>query len=106
MDLGQAVARALSGHRQVDVAERLGVSQNSISRWKTGDQRPALDQIAALEEACGRPRGFVLRLAGYVDDVVDVETAISADPELDDIGRGVVRSAYRNYLEILRNRAG
>ena len=65
--LPQAVRRCYEGRlRQEDVAQALGVHQSKVSKWATGTMRPTVEEISALEDACGRSRGFVLALAGLV----------------------------------------
>lgn len=71
------------------------MAQNTISRWSTGDVEPALADIARLEEACGVPRGFVLRSAGFVVDALSAEEAIEADPRLDLPRRELILATYR-----------
>lgn len=99
MELHEAIRRAYAGrYTQADLARALGVDQTTVSSWSRGNSRPTLEQLAALEDACDRPLGFVLRLAGFVEDVVDVPGAVAVDPCLDDLGRDVVLNAYRAYL--------
>ena len=69
--------------------------QNTISRWSTGEVEPALGDIARLESACGLPRGFVLRSAGYVDESHSAEDAIATDPRLDTPRRELILATYR-----------
>lgn len=53
-----------------------------------------LEQMATVEEACGRPPGFLLRAAGYLVDL-DTAAMIETDPALDDGGRVAVLGAYQ-----------
>ncbi|HEY1119935.1 MAG TPA: helix-turn-helix transcriptional regulator [Acidimicrobiales bacterium] len=100
MELHDAIRHAYAGRlRQIDLAAKLGVDQTAISRWSRGTSRPQLEEIAAIEAACDRPRGFVLRLAGFVDEVVDVATAVAVDPALSDQGRRIVLTTYRSVVE-------
>lgn len=100
MELHEAIRQAYAGRlRQVDLAERIGVDQTAISRWSRGTSRPQLEEIAAIEAACDRPRGFVLRMAGFVDEVVDVLAAVAVDPALSDQGRLIVTTTYRSVIE-------
>lgn len=94
--LAAAIRQAYRGRlTQSQLAEALGVAQNTISRWSTGDVEPALADIARLEEACGVPRGFVLRSAGFVADAQSAEEAIEADPRLDVPRRELILATYR-----------
>lgn len=67
-----------------DLAERLDVSPPTVSRWETMNRAPSLDLLPRFDALLGRPRGEVLRRAGYVDDidVPDVEAAIRSDHRL------------------------
>jgi len=94
--LAAAIRQAYRGRlTQSQLADALGVAQNTISRWSTGDVEPALADIARLEQACGVPRGFVLRSAGYVADALSAEEAIEADPRLDVPRRELILATYR-----------
>lgn len=42
---------ALKGLKNIDVAERLGVSEANVSRWLRGDQNLKLDTIYSLADA-------------------------------------------------------
>lgn len=93
-ELGRALRSARGDATQAAIAQAIGVDQPSVSRWERGEASPSLDQIAAYEEAAGRPRGYVLVAAGYVDDVPSVERALAADRDLDDEQRAFVLRAY------------
>lgn len=45
--------RKSKGLTQEQVAQRLGASQITVSRWETGERRPDLNAQAALAEALG-----------------------------------------------------
>lgn len=103
VNIAEAVGEALKGHTQDDVADRMNAgklelpyraTQARISRWKNGEVVPSPVELAALEDACGRQRGFVLRLAGLVEDAKTVRSAIESDPNLDDISRTFVLEVY------------
>lgn len=82
-----------AGVTQEQLAERLGVHQTTVSTWLLGKAQPPLRHLPAIDELCGQPKGHVLRLAGYVDDV-DVKSALASDPSLDPDGRGMVVRLY------------
>ena len=103
MDPGQALRAARGKHTQQEIAARMGVSQNAISDWERGRNRAGLDDIAAFEEAAGRPRGWVLRAAGYVAENAGVVEAIRADPLLEDVFRDALISLYQHGVEHARN---
>jgi transcriptional regulator with XRE-family HTH domain len=83
---------------QTELANVLGVAQNTISRWSTGEVEPRLDDIAAIEDACGLTRGHILRAAGYVANTASPEEAVAADHRLDPARRDLLVAAYRAAL--------
>lgn len=102
-DFGRAFRRAYeaAGLTQVDLADRLQqrgwakVTQSQISKWVRGVSVPPLDILPDVDAACGKPRGYVLRHAGYVEDANDVLTALVVDPVLDDEDKSALRLLYR-----------
>lgn len=73
--------REKKGLSQVDLANRMGTTDVTISRWETGKRRPDLDAQAAFAEALGiepydlvrhpdQPSADAL-LRGQPDDVVE-----------------------------------
>lgn len=88
-----------AGLSQTQIADALdGVDQPAVSKWARGERPPPLWVLPAIDELCGKPRGYVLRLAGYVDDV-DVADLLAADKSLDPDGRGMVVRLYRMLQE-------
>lgn len=76
------------------MAEQLGVHQTTVSGWFVGKVQPPLRHLPAIDELCDQPKGYILRLAGYVDDI-DIEAAIKADPRLSEDNRRAVLAFYR-----------
>lgn len=72
----QAVAD--SGLTQQDIGDRLGESQQTLSAW-IKNREPKLDDLARIEETLGLARGYLVRAAGYVDELLTVEDALEAD---------------------------
>ena len=98
-DRGEAIRSVYGGRfTQVELAARLGVAQNTVSRWSTGDIEPSLDDIARIEDVCGVPRGLVLRTAGYVVESQTPEEMIAHDGRLDPTQRELLLAAYRAAL--------
>lgn len=103
--LAAAIRQAYAGRlTQMQVATELGVAQNTISRWSTGDVEPRLDDIARLEQACSLPRGFILRSAGYIDEFAGPEDVIEGDTRLDQPRRDLLLAAYRAALSQSKRR--
>jgi transcriptional regulator with XRE-family HTH domain len=96
---GAAIRAAYRGKfTQVQLAQVLGVAQNTISRWSTGDVEPSLDDLLRLEDVCGLTRGHILRAAGYVHDLGSAEDFIASDHRLDPVRRELLLSAYMAAL--------
>ena len=93
--LREVVSRA--NLQQTDIAERLGVDQGLVSRWMNGIRRPPLEAIAAIEEMAGVPLGTILRHAGYVEDGVDVISAVHADRKLSDAAKRALIAVYDGF---------
>lgn len=105
VDLGRAIQRALAGRAtQAQVAAALGVKQPTVSGWINGLGRPSFEQLAALEDRCDRPRGWVLRAVGLVVDPTDVRSALLADSRLDDVGREIILQLYEVRVETVEQR--
>ena len=97
--LAEAIRGSYQGRMtQAEIAAALGVAQNTVSRWSTGDVEPRLDDIADLERVLGLPVGYILRSAGYVEDTLRPEDAVAADHRLDPARRELLLAAYRAAL--------
>lgn len=83
MPLHEAIRTAYAGRaRQEDIADKIGINQSQISRWSRGENLPTLEQLAQIEDAAGRPRGFILNAAGLTSPVTTVREAVAMDPNL------------------------
>lgn len=51
---------------QRDLAARLGVKQQTVSRWESGIAVPRPDRVTQLAGVLGVDRGKLLQLAGYL----------------------------------------
>lgn len=63
-----AVEREKAGLSQGSLAHRLGVRQQTVSRWEQDAVLPPPSRVMALEDILGLGRGTLLRRAGYVPD--------------------------------------
>lgn len=54
-DFGERLKRLrkAAGLTQAALAERAGVSLNSVSRWEIGDRQPSWESVVALSKALG-----------------------------------------------------
>lgn len=67
--VGKAIRRARRAKdvSQVQLAERMGVRQATVSAWEVETSDPSLDTIARIEELLELPKGQLLVDAGLVD---------------------------------------
>jgi transcriptional regulator with XRE-family HTH domain len=104
-DLARGFTAALDeleqrGITRKDVAAALGVEPNTISRYANGVREVPVSSLPKIDALCGRRRGYVLRLAGYVDDdEIDVLEAVARDDSLTPEMR---RSIALNYEGLRR----
>lgn len=97
--LASAIRSAYTGRlTQRELANHLGVAQNTVSRWATGEVEPRLDDIASIEVACGLVNGHILRASGYVDDDVDPMSVVASDHRLDNSRRELLLATYSAAL--------
>jgi DNA-binding XRE family transcriptional regulator len=61
------------------LAQRLGVTRQTVSHWRTGDTYPDINRAFALAELAGRPEALVLA-------ELEHERAARAGKALDDLG--------------------
>lgn len=92
--LGTAIRSALGDRTQAQVAAMIDVDQPTVSDWINDKRRPSLEQMAAIEEACDRPRGWLLRQVGYLDDCVTFEDVVANDRKLSDSDRKAIGGLY------------
>ena len=94
--LSDAFRRAYEGAglSQQALSAATGIDQSLISKYARGATQPPLDALVKVDRACGRPKGYVLRLAGYVDDDLDIKAALASDPTPEPDGRGMVVRLY------------
>lgn len=92
--------REARGLTQAKLADTLGVDQAMCSRWESNpDWNPRVDELLAIDDALGLPRGALLKAAGYIDDTTTAEQAITADPALSPDGRDAVLILLRYYRQ-------
>lgn len=106
VEVWQALRKCYEGRcTQAEIATAIGVTQGQVSAWMTGRERPTIDRILQVEEACGRPRGFVVVNSGLVDDHPTVEQAIDMDGLLTDDDRDMLKAAYEALVTRRRGEA-
>lgn len=63
-----AIAREEAGLNQKELAERLGISQATLSNYEKGKRRIYLPQLQKIAEALGRPLDYFLQ---PIDPVIE-----------------------------------
>lgn len=100
-DFGRALDRALAsrGLRQTHLAELVGVKQNTVSRWVSGEAVPDPWTVFDVERALKLEGGTLSKHLGYVPvgavPRCTVPEAIDAAPELSEYQRDALISVYR-----------
>lgn len=77
--------RKAAGLRAIDVAERLGVTQQTVSNWEVDASRPHISRAHSLEELYGLQSGLVTAILSGASPPPD-----APDPELMGIRDGVL----------------
>lgn len=79
MALGEKLtqARKAAGLTQADVAAKLNVSRQAVSRWESGDTTPTMDKLKTLAKIYG------VSLDWLCSDAADREPPEAAKPEAD-----------------------
>jgi transcriptional regulator with XRE-family HTH domain len=83
---------------QDELAVKASFGQSTLSQWENGKSTPDLEQLRTIEDACGRPHGWIAVQAGYVDGVTSVAEAIAMTTDLDDRERKILLDAYEGLL--------
>ena len=71
------VLRDRAGLSQMELADRLGVSRQAVSRWESGDTTPTMDKLKSLAKIYG------VSLDWLCSDTADREPPEAAKPEAD-----------------------
>ena len=83
MTLGEKLtqARKAAGLTQADVAARLNVSRQAVSRWESGQSKPSTEKLLALGELYGVFIDQLLNAEGPAVEAVSEESeAIPVEP--------------------------
>lgn len=81
---------------QRDLAAKLGVKQQTVSRWESGIAVPRPDRVTQLAGVLGVDRGRLLQLAGYL-----AEDDPLADPEVATVLANIRKLSDRDVVHVL-----
>jgi transcriptional regulator with XRE-family HTH domain len=97
--LRAVLAEEIPERRRGAVAKAAGIDPSKLTRLLNGQSSHfTVDLVVKLDEALGRPHGWLLRAAGYVQDPQTLEEAIEADPRLSKEEVNTVKFALRLAL--------
>jgi transcriptional regulator with XRE-family HTH domain len=102
MNFSRVLRDALADNdlRQSDLADRIGVTQPTISTWVRGRTRPPEDQVEILMAAGMKRSDATFALAQPEEPASSVTTAIDADDNLDDEFKDHLRMEYMILLRL------
>ena len=97
MSLGDKIAelRRQRGWSQENLAERLGVTRQSVSKWESGASVPDLDKIIGLSELFGVTTDYLIKCEGAAEAAPS-----EAEPADDQHSRYVTASMAREFIEL------
>ena len=97
MSLGDKIAelRRQRGWSQGNLAERLGVTRQSVSKWESGASVPDLDKIIGLSELFGVTTDYLIKCEGAAEAAPS-----EAEPADDQHSRYVTASMAREFIEL------
>ena len=73
-------ARKRSGMTQSDLAEKLGVSRQAVSRWEMGTAKPEFENLIAISDLLGVSTDYLLKGSDKAEDEAGVDTH-TEDPQ-------------------------
>ena len=94
-----AMLRKKSGWSQEDLAERLDISRQSVSKWESGASIPDLERIVNMSQLFGVTTDYLLK-----DEIEEAEFAEEMAPEITE-GRVVTVEEANTFLEATKKYA-
>lgn len=89
------------GWEQVDVAKRIGVSQQTVSQWMNGRPPDTPWRWTEIESKLGLPLGYLTHHLGFVPaEGSTVAEAVEKDPHLSADKKRMLLSLYRNLVAL------
>lgn len=89
--------RNASGLSQEQLAEKLQVSRQSISKWESGNTIPSMDKIVELSKIFGISTDYLL-----IDEIEDLPSEIVADLDSRKTIKEVTLEEARSFIEITK----
>lgn len=86
--------RKQNGWSQEELADRIGVSRQSVSKWESGTSIPDLDKILKLGEIFGVSTDYLLK-----DELEELTPEYSV--ELKDEGKNITIDTANEYMDIV-----
>lgn len=93
--------RKRCGWSQEELAEQLGISRQSVSKWESGASIPDLDKIIKMSTIFNVSTDYLLK-----DDIEDIEFSDTVDSCTDNDVRSVSVEEANAYMEITEKTAG
>lgn len=98
MILGEKITllRKKNNYSQEDLANELGISRQSVSKWESGNSIPDLDKIVKMSSLFGVSTDYLLK------DELEEETPSETDEMVED-GRSVTLEEANQFLEVTKD---
>ncbi|MCC8196274.1 MAG: helix-turn-helix domain-containing protein [Ruminococcus sp.] len=92
--------RTKAGLSQEDLAEKLDVSRQSVSKWESGSSIPEIDKILKISEIYGVSTDYLLK-----DEVEELPTEVAVDTYQPDSIREISLETATEYLSLVKSSA-
>lgn len=89
-------ARKKAGMSQIDLADAMEVSRQSVSKWETGESNPEISKLPVLAKILNVTTDWLLS-EEEIDDIRPKEEKTAAYPEWVDRMPGFISSMIRRY---------
>lgn len=98
--------RKRNGWSQEELAFRLDVSRQAVSKWEMGSSVPDLDKIIRMSDLFGVTTDYLLKEeVAETDMPTEEETASSDTPEMPKRGRQVCDEECKSYVSLVKKTA-
>lgn len=87
--------RKRTGQSQEQLAERLGVSRQAVSKWETGDAEPEIKKLKLLAEAFGVSVDWLLSEEDIPEQAESAEQTRAVPPQENDAPHAIDRLVQR-----------